>query len=92
MTSKMKDLTTIFVYGTLKRNEPNHHLMIERNAQFISEGSTVKIWPLIVTTERNVPYLLDTNKVGKVNTSFLSFENLNHLIQRMNYPKMSFLI
>ena len=66
MTSRVKDLTSIFVYGTLKRNEPNHHLMIEKNAEFFSEGTTVEIWPLIVATERNVPYLLNTNKLGKV--------------------------
>ena len=66
MTSRVKDLTSIFVYGTLKRNEPNHHLMIEKNAEFVSEGTTVEIRPFIVATERNVPYLLNTNKVGKV--------------------------
>jgi gamma-glutamylaminecyclotransferase len=57
----------IFVYGTLKKNEPNNHILVERNAKFCSQGLTVDKWPLIIATKRNVPFLLNTNEVGKVN-------------------------
>lgn len=56
----------IFVYGTLKKNEPNHYLMQERNAKYISDGVTLKQWPLVIATSRNVPFLLNTNSIGKV--------------------------
>lgn len=56
----------IFVYGTLKRNEPNNHHMEKIGAKFISIGRTVKQWPLVIHPERNVPMLLNTNKLGKV--------------------------
>jgi len=57
----------IFVYGTLKRSQPNHSFLVERShVKFISEGTTVNKWPLIIATERNVPYLLNKQDFGKV--------------------------
>jgi len=57
----------IFVYGTLKRNEPNHSLLADRNnVKFISDAVTIEKWPLIIATERNVPYLLNEKNLGKV--------------------------
>jgi len=56
----------IFVYGTLKSNEHNNYMLVERNATFISLAVTVKEWPLVIATDRNVPFLLKTNKYGKV--------------------------
>ena len=59
-------LTKIFVYGTLKKNEPNHSLLLSLNARFCAQVITVDRWPLIIATKRNVPFLLYTNEAGKV--------------------------
>jgi gamma-glutamylaminecyclotransferase len=65
--SSLNDKTLIFVYGTLKRNQPNHAILVERSdVTFISEGTTANKWPLIIATERNVPYLLNKQDFGKV--------------------------
>jgi len=58
-----------FVYGTLKRNCPNHYVLTNPEngkANFVSEGRTVDLFPLIVTTEILVPFLLDKKGTGKV--------------------------
>lgn len=41
----------VFVYGTLKRGEPNYHWLTSLEngvAKFIGEGTTVKKFPLVV--------------------------------------------
>nr|XP_026488746.1 putative gamma-glutamylcyclotransferase CG2811 isoform X1 [Vanessa tameamea] len=51
----------VFVYGTLKRNEPNHHWLTNPDhgvGQFISEGRTKTKYPLIIGTKYNIPFLL----------------------------------
>lgn len=55
----------IFVYGTLKRNEPNNEELVSRNAKFVTEAVTVNKWPLIIASECNLPYLLNRDH-GKV--------------------------
>lgn len=64
----MDEKTLIFVYGTLKKNEPNHGLLEgdKNKIEFVSEATTVDKWPLIIATERNVPYLLYKKDCGKV--------------------------
>ena len=43
--SSLNDKTLIFVYGTLKRNQPNHAILVERSdVTFISEGTTANIF------------------------------------------------
>ena len=56
----------IFVYGTLKKNEPNYNYLKERNLEFVSKAKSVEKWPLIIATERNVPFLLNRPNYGKV--------------------------
>ena len=68
--SKMESQIKIFVYGTLKTNEPNHQHMVEKGAKFLCKGTTVKQWPLVIYSERNVPFLLNTNSCGKVIIQF----------------------
>lgn len=55
----------VFVYGTLKRGQPNHHLIsagIESgDCRVEGVGVTEAKYPLIVTTRYNVPYLLDAH-------------------------------
>ena len=59
----------VFVYGTLKRGQPNFYL-IEDNAigfaKYIGEGFTVHKWPLVVSTPYFIPFILDLKGQGKV--------------------------
>ncbi|KAL0809549.1 hypothetical protein ABMA28_011083 [Loxostege sticticalis] len=51
----------VFVYGTLKRNEPNHHWLANRengHGKFVSDGVTKTKYPLIIATRYNIPFLL----------------------------------
>ena len=56
----------IFVYGTLKKNEPNHEELLTRNAKFFAKAKTVDKWPLIIASECNLPFLLNKKNYGKV--------------------------
>lgn len=51
----------VFVYGTLKTGEPNHHVMSETDGEysFISKATTQDKFPLVVGTKYNIPFLLD---------------------------------
>ena len=47
----------VFVYGTLKRNEPNHHHMVQPprgRGRFIGVGEVVGLLPLVVASRHNV--------------------------------------
>ncbi|XP_073964502.1 putative gamma-glutamylcyclotransferase CG2811 isoform X2 [Choristoneura fumiferana] len=51
----------VFVYGTLKRNEPNHHWLTKPEngtSKFVAEGTTKSKYPLIIATRYNIPFLL----------------------------------
>lgn len=57
----------VFVYGTLKKEQPNHHWLTNLEngvSKFISEGTTVIKFPLIIATSRNIPFLLDKKGYG----------------------------
>lgn len=58
----------VFVYGTLKKGQPNHHLIsggIESgDCRVEGVGVTEAKYPLIVTTRYNVPFLLDAPNAG----------------------------
>lgn len=57
----------VFVYGTLKRGQPNHHwLTREENgvARFLGTGATVRQFPLVIGTRYNIPFLLDRCGLG----------------------------
>lgn len=62
-----KVLKKLFLYGTLKRGEPNYHWLTNPNhgvAKFICEAqSTVKM-PLIIATKFNIPFLLNFPGIG----------------------------
>ena len=59
----------VFVYGTLKRGEPNHSLIkpgsVSRRSILIGTGTTQNKFPLIIATRYNIPHMLDA--VGKGN-------------------------
>ncbi|CAG9838336.1 unnamed protein product [Diabrotica balteata] len=74
VTTKEMNLHKIFVYGTLKRNEPNHS-WFAKNAEgyykYIGDAKTVEKLPLIIATKYNVPFILKspgngTNIIGEV--------------------------
>ena len=52
--------TLVFVYGTLKIGEPNHHWLSEARGRssFLGPGRTLDTWPLVVVTKYNIPMLL----------------------------------
>uniref|UniRef100_A0A1I8NIG1 Gamma-glutamylcyclotransferase family protein n=1 Tax=Musca domestica TaxID=7370 RepID=A0A1I8NIG1_MUSDO len=65
--SKVNELFKVFVYGTLKRGEPNHHWLTKAEngyARFIAAGQTDEKFPLVVGTRYNIPFLLDHPGVG----------------------------
>lgn len=54
----------VFVYGTLKRGEPNHHYM--NKATFITGAKSVDKFPLVIASKYNIPFLLDKPGLGHV--------------------------
>ncbi|CAH0697948.1 unnamed protein product [Spodoptera exigua] len=51
----------VFVYGTLKRNQPNNYWLQDPNngvGNFLADGYTKTKYPLIIATKYNVPFLL----------------------------------
>lgn len=57
----------IFVYGTLKTNQPNHYLLEDRengSAKLICHGKTSECYPLIIATRYNSPYVLKATGIG----------------------------
>lgn len=64
MTSSV---TRVFVYGTLKCGQPNHYWLTNTSnglATFLSEGKTKNLFPLVVATPFNIPFLLNKSGTG----------------------------
>ncbi|KAI4504740.1 hypothetical protein M0802_000290 [Mischocyttarus mexicanus] len=60
-------LHRVFVYGTLKRGEPNHKLIQDKTngyAKYLGIGKTTSSYPLIIATKYNIPFLLKKPGVG----------------------------
>lgn len=63
----------VFVYGTLKRNEPNHHWLTDAEngcSRFICRAKTVETFPLVIASRYNIPYLLNAPGSGNVSNLF----------------------
>ena len=62
----------VFVYGTLKKGEPNHYLIQPGSTSgksiLIGTGHTQNKFPLVIATKYNIPYLLDATGNGNVVT------------------------
>ncbi|EDW92630.2 putative gamma-glutamylcyclotransferase CG2811 [Drosophila yakuba] len=61
MAEKLRMAARVFVYGTLKRGEPNHHWLTKKEngqARFLGRGKTETKFPLVVGTRYNIPFLL----------------------------------
>ncbi|XP_038049457.1 gamma-glutamylaminecyclotransferase-like isoform X1 [Patiria miniata] len=56
----------LFVYGTLKRGQPNAEQFGPKNgvANYIGQARTVQKWPLVIASQCNIPYLLDREGIG----------------------------
>lgn len=55
------NLHKVFVYGTLKKGEPNHNWFSKQKDgfhRFICDAQTTEKFPLIIATKYNVPFLL----------------------------------
>ena len=51
----------VFVYGILKRGQPNYHVITNEDngsATLVSMAKTVEKWTLVIATRFNVPFLL----------------------------------
>ena len=65
---KMED-APIFVYGTLKKGEPNHYLLNDKtigNSKFLGKAKLIDEYPLVISPNSNVPILLPKKGTGKV--------------------------
>lgn len=87
-------LFKVFVYGTLKKGEPNHHWLTRPEngfARFISAGSTDEKFPLVIGTRYNIPFLLDKRGMGHnirgeiYEVDEVMFGNLDILEEYPNY-------
>ncbi|KAJ8307039.1 hypothetical protein KUTeg_015123 [Tegillarca granosa] len=61
-------MNKVFVYGTLKSNQPNGRFMRDNSngfAKFIGKGVTEKRYPLVIIGEFNLPGLLKKEDLGK---------------------------
>ena len=58
----------LFVYGTLKRGQPNEKQFGPEYgvARYVGQAQTVKKWPLVIASSCNIPYLLDREGIGHV--------------------------
>ncbi|XP_075806349.1 gamma-glutamylaminecyclotransferase isoform X2 [Microtus pennsylvanicus] len=74
----------VFVYGTLKRGQPNHKVMLDQShgsAAFQGRGCTLESFPLVIAGEHNIPWLLHlpgkghcvAGEIYKVDEQMLSF-------------------
>lgn len=57
----------LFVYGTLKAGEPNHHWLTDTKngySKFICKAATTKKMPLVIATRYNIPFLINKEGVG----------------------------
>lgn len=57
----------LFVYGTLKVGEPNHHWLSDTKngyAKFICKAATTKKMPLVIATRYNIPFLISKEGMG----------------------------
>ncbi|KTF89484.1 hypothetical protein cypCar_00048551, partial [Cyprinus carpio] len=58
----------VFVYGTLKKGQPNHSIINNRTigqAEFLAHARTVERYPLVIATKNNYPFLLNVPGTGQ---------------------------
>ncbi|XP_039358647.1 gamma-glutamylaminecyclotransferase isoform X4 [Mauremys reevesii] len=60
-------MARVFVYGTLKKGQPNYQHMINGThgrARFQGRGRTVEKYPLVIAGKYNIPFLLNIPGTG----------------------------
>ncbi|XP_071405022.1 gamma-glutamylaminecyclotransferase [Pithys albifrons albifrons] len=60
-------MARVFVYGTLKKGQPNYKYMINTAkglAKFQGRGRTVEKYPLVIAGKYNIPYMLNIPGTG----------------------------
>ncbi|VDN28686.1 unnamed protein product [Gongylonema pulchrum] len=58
----------VFVYGTLKRGEPNAYIMTNPatgSQKFIGCGRTVNAYPMVIASRYNIPFCLEKPGIGR---------------------------
>ncbi|XP_030601919.1 gamma-glutamylaminecyclotransferase C isoform X2 [Archocentrus centrarchus] len=90
-------MSCVFVYGTLKKGQPNYHRMFDSNngkAEYLGSAFTTEKYPLVIATEYNIPFLLhipgqglrvygEIYKVDEQMLKFLDdFESIPEMYQR----------
>ncbi|XP_005995554.1 gamma-glutamylaminecyclotransferase isoform X2 [Latimeria chalumnae] len=90
-------MTYIFVYGTLKKAQPNHHHMTRGTngkGEYCGQGHTVEKYPLVIAGKYNIPYLLNipgsgcqvSGEIYAIDDQLLQFldefESCPHMYQR----------
>ncbi|XP_068234655.1 putative gamma-glutamylcyclotransferase CG2811 isoform X2 [Palaemon carinicauda] len=66
--SRIMPRHSVFVYGTLKRGEPNHHWLTEKengDALFVGTANTKEKYPLVIASRYNIPYTLELPGKGE---------------------------
>lgn len=73
-----------FVYGTLKRGQPNHHFLVTTetgSAEFVSTARTVKKYPLVISGQYNIPFLLYAEGKGHVSILLVTHDHMSILVE-----------
>ena len=55
-------MARVFVYGTLKQGQPNHHRMLDPangHAHFLAPARTLDRYPLVIAGDNHIPYLMN---------------------------------
>lgn len=55
-------MTRVFVYGTLKKGQPNYYRMFDSangKAEYLASARTTQKYPLIIASQHNIPFLLN---------------------------------
>lgn len=83
----------LFVYGTLKRGQPNYDVMTDSTngtANFVCCCQTVDKYPLVIATAANIPFLL-LQKKGEGHVSMISVLKKMELFKKdhISLPKKS---
>ncbi|KAK2856999.1 hypothetical protein Q5P01_005734 [Channa striata] len=58
----------VFVYGTLKKGQPNQHQMLNSTngtAKFLASALTTEKYPLVIAGKYNIPFLLNLPGQGR---------------------------
>lgn len=80
------EIFLVFVYGTLKINQPNYYLMLDQAngaSRFIGNGTTNDKYPLVIGTRYNIPFLVDLKNVG-LNVNGEIFEVNEKMLARLD--------